>query len=43
MSAKNNPIIEIKNLYKYFGAVEALRGVDLTVEAGKVIVVVGPS
>ena len=43
MSAKNNPIIEIKNLCKYFGAVEALRGVDLTVEAGKVIVVVGPS
>jgi len=43
MSAKNSPIIEIKNLHKYFGKVEALRGVDLTVESGKVIVVVGPS
>ncbi len=43
MSAKNNPIIEIKNLYKYFGAVEALRGVSLTVDPGKVVVIVGPS
>jgi len=43
MSAKNNPIIEIKNLYKYFGDVEALRGVNLTVDTGKVVVIVGPS
>src|SRR3989304_7994568 len=43
MSAKNSPIIEIKNLHKYFGKGEALRGVGLTVESGKVIVVVGPS
>ena len=43
MSAKDNPIIEIKDLYKYFGAVEALRGVSLSVDSGRVVVVVGPS
>jgi polar amino acid transport system ATP-binding protein len=43
MSATNNAIIEVKNLYKYFGDVEALRGVSLTVERGKVVVIVGPS
>ena len=39
----NNNIIEIKNLYKHFGAVKALDGVSLTVERGKVVVVIGPS
>jgi polar amino acid transport system ATP-binding protein len=43
MSATNSAIIEVKNLYKYFGDVEALRGVSLTVERGKVVVIVGPS
>jgi polar amino acid transport system ATP-binding protein len=43
MSDTNNVIIEVKNLYKYFGTVEALRGVSLTVERGKVVVIVGPS
>ena len=43
MSATNNAIIEVKNLYKYFGDVEALRGVSLTVDRGKVVVIVGPS
>jgi polar amino acid transport system ATP-binding protein len=42
-TAVNNPIIEIKNLHKYFGDVQALRGVDLTIERGTVVVIVGPS
>ncbi len=42
-TAGNKTIIEIRNLHKYFGDVQALRGVDLNVERGKVVVIVGPS
>jgi polar amino acid transport system ATP-binding protein len=38
-----NEMIVVKDLYKHFGKVEALNGVSLTVERGKVIVTVGPS
>lgn len=41
--ATDRPIIEVKALHKYFGSVEALRGVDLSVGRGKVVVIVGPS
>lgn len=36
-------MIVIKDLHKTFGAVEAINGVDLTVERGKVMVIIGPS
>jgi ABC-type polar amino acid transport system ATPase subunit len=36
-------IIQIRNLHKYFGEVQALRGVNLTIERGSVVVIVGPS
>jgi len=37
------PIIQIKNVHKRFGAVEALRGVSLDVYRGEVVVIIGPS
>lgn len=36
-------IIEIKNLYRYFGKVKALDGISLKVKRGSVVVVIGPS
>jgi polar amino acid transport system ATP-binding protein len=37
------PIIQIHDVHKYFGAVHALRGVTLDIFKGEVVVVVGPS
>ena len=39
----SEPIIRITDLYKYFGEVQALRGISLEVESGQVVVVIGPS
>lgn len=36
-------LVEVRNLHKRFGPVEVLRGVELTVQAGEVVVFVGPS
>lgn len=36
-------MISIKGLYKQFGQLEVLKGIDLTVEKGKVVVMIGPS
>jgi polar amino acid transport system ATP-binding protein len=38
-----NEIIVIEDLHKYFGNVEAVKGVDLIVGRGEVVVIVGPS
>ena len=43
MTETKDNIIVVKDLYKYFGDVKALDGVSLTVERGKVVVVIGPS
>ncbi|WP_028530809.1 amino acid ABC transporter ATP-binding protein [Paenibacillus sp. HW567] len=36
-------MIEIRDVHKFFGLLHVLRGVDLTVEDGKVLVIIGPS
>jgi len=38
-----DPIILVKDLYKYFDDIKAVDGVSLSVEKGKVVVVIGPS
>jgi polar amino acid transport system ATP-binding protein len=37
------PIIKIQDIHKRFGHVHALRGVSLDIEAGEVVVIIGPS
>lgn len=37
------PIIQISDVHKHFGAVQALKGVSLNVEKGEVILIIGPS
>ncbi len=39
----NDPIIEVRQAFKYFGRVHALNGVNLKVQAGEVVVIIGPS
>lgn len=38
-----NDMIVIKDLHKYFGAIEAVKGVDLTIRQGEVVIIIGPS
>ncbi|MET4548512.1 amino acid ABC transporter ATP-binding protein [Lactococcus lactis] len=36
-------LIEIKNLHKYFGKNEVLKGLDIQIKKGEVVVMIGPS
>ena len=37
------PIIEISNVYKFFGQLQALNNVNLNISAGEKVVIIGPS
>jgi polar amino acid transport system ATP-binding protein len=41
--ASRRPLLQIVGLHKWFGALEVLRGVDLTVRAGEKLSIIGPS
>jgi len=37
------PLVEMEQVNKFFGSIHALRDIDLVVESGEVVVVIGPS
>jgi ABC-type polar amino acid transport system ATPase subunit len=37
------PIIKVRGLHKYFGPLHVIKGVDLDVSVGEVVVIIGPS
>jgi polar amino acid transport system ATP-binding protein len=43
LEAPAAPMVDIRGVHKAFGTVEVLRGIDLTVRAGEVTVLLGPS
>ncbi|PSL06665.1 amino acid ABC transporter ATP-binding protein (PAAT family) [Haloactinopolyspora alba] len=43
MTTNGVPAIEVADLHKSFGHVEVLKGIDLTVDTGQVVCVIGPS
>lgn len=40
---QSQPILRAQNMYKSFGATEALRGADLVVQKGEILAIMGPS
>jgi glutamate transport system ATP-binding protein len=42
-SSLGAPLVELKNVNKYFGELHVLQDIDLTVRRGEVLVVIGPS
>ncbi|MBQ9714319.1 MAG: amino acid ABC transporter ATP-binding protein [Clostridia bacterium] len=41
--AETSPILSVKNLHKYFGKLEVLKGIDIDIQKGDVVAVIGPS
>ncbi len=43
MSASGDPVVRVENVHKYFGDLEVLRGIDMEVHKGEVVVIFGRS
>jgi ABC-type sugar transport system ATPase subunit len=43
MSGGTDPVIEVAGLRKAFDGTDALAGIDLTTEAGRVLALLGPN
>nr|WP_282183468.1 amino acid ABC transporter ATP-binding protein [Ochrobactrum sp. CM-21-5] len=41
--SNSKPMVEVRNVHKAFGALEVLKGIDLSVERGQIIAIIGPS
>ena len=42
-AASNSAVVRVENLHKYFGPLEVLRGIDMEVDRGEVVVIFGRS
>ena len=43
MATANETLISVKGLKKHFGKLQVLKGVDIDIHSGEVVVVIGPS
>jgi len=43
MIDREKPMVEVRKVRKSFGDLEVLRGIDMQVKKGEVLVIVGPS
>ena len=43
MSSADSLVVRVENLHKYFGSLEVLKGIDMEVERGEVVVIFGRS
>ena len=43
MTTANETLISVKGLKKHFGKLQVLKGVDIDIHSGEVVVVIGPS
>ncbi|MBB5703865.1 polar amino acid transport system ATP-binding protein [Ochrobactrum daejeonense] len=41
--SNSKPMVEVRDVHKAFGALEVLKGIDLSVERGQIIAIIGPS
>ena len=42
-AVSDDPVVKVENLHKYFGALEVLKGIDMEVRRGEVVVIFGRS
>ncbi|MHC5233295.1 amino acid ABC transporter ATP-binding protein [Brucella sp. LJL56] len=41
--SNSNPMVEVRDVHKSYGALEVLKGIDLSVGRGQIIAIIGPS
>lgn len=41
--SNNKPMVEVRDVHKAYGALEVLKGINLSVERGQIIAIIGPS